>query len=293
MLTERFWQAQALLENYIERADKLTPNTHQQTLKKLYGQEIYLCHYPACENSSVPKAFASISERQTHEDKHSRPFPCNQPTCSYSVIGFTTKKALSWHSSQYHSSSDDNSVNLGSIADFLFNDRETNQGRELERERDNTPASRSAQNRTKPETLLTLRSEVAYRPPEQKGGNQEGELIQCIIIDITGEGEKRRYTIQDPEPEETGIHIIYKAGANSLIPIPKDSIGLPPYPVGKQVLAMYPGTTIFYRAEVMGTKRDGTCRLKFEEEEEVGKETEVERRLVLGVGRLLLDVGRL
>lgn len=32
------------------------------------------------------------------------------------------------------------------------------------------------------------------------------------------------------------------------------------------------------------SQRDGTCRLKFEGEEEVGKETEVERRLVLDVG---------
>lgn len=30
-------------------------------------------------------------------------------------------------------------------------------------------------------------------------------------------------------------------------------------------------------------QRDGICRLKFEGEEEVGKETEVERRLVLDV----------
>ncbi|RPB22679.1 hypothetical protein L211DRAFT_788273 [Terfezia boudieri ATCC MYA-4762] len=126
---------------------------------------------------------------------------------------------------------------------------------------------------------------VAYRLPKQKGGGQEGEFIQCIIIDITGEGGKRRYTIQDPEPDEAGgLGLVYKATANSLIPIPKDSIGLPSYPVGKQVLAMYPETTMFYRAEVMGTKRDGTCRLKFEGEEEVGKETEVERRLVLDVG---------
>jgi len=31
-------------------------------------------------------------------------------------------------------------------------------------------------------------------------------------------------------------------------------------------------------------QRDGTCRLRFEGEEEVGKETEVERRLVLEFG---------
>ena len=151
------------------------------------------------------------------------------------------------------------------------------------------------------ESLLTLKSEVAYRLPKQKGV-YEGEWIQCIIIQISGEGGKRRYTIQDPEPDETNGHAQqYKAPASALIPIPRDSAGLPPYPVGKQVFAIYPETTMFYRAEVMGTKveystscildnraefnqRDGTCRLKFEGEEEVGKETEVERRLVLDVG---------
>jgi len=64
-----------------------------------------------------------------------------------------------------------------------------------------------------------------------------------------------RYEVQDPEPDEAGGHgTTYKASANALIPIPKDSTGLPQYPVGKQVLARYPETTTFYRAEVMGTK---------------------------------------
>jgi SAGA-associated factor 29 len=53
------------------------------------------------------------------------------------------------------------------------------------------------------------------------------------------------------------------------------------YPTGTKVLARYPETTTFYPAEVVGTKRDGTCKLMFEGEEEEGKETEVERRLVL------------
>lgn len=64
-----------------------------------------------------------------------------------------------------------------------------------------------------------------------------------------------RYEVQDPEPDEAGGHgTTYKASAGALIPIPKDSTGLSPYPVGKQVLARYPETTTFYRAEVMGTK---------------------------------------
>ena len=40
------------------------------------------------------------------------------------------------------------------------------------------------------EALLMLRSEVAYRLPKQKGA--EGEWIQCIVVDIMGEGVKRR-----------------------------------------------------------------------------------------------------
>ncbi|KAH0611126.1 uncharacterized protein H6S33_011553 [Morchella sextelata] len=131
---------------------------------------------------------------------------------------------------------------------------------------------------------LYINSEVAYRRPKQKGA--EDMWIQCVVVNIIGgDGAKRRYEVQDPEPDEAGDHgKTYKASANALIPIPRESAGLPVYPVGKQVLARYPETTTFYRAEVMGTKRDGTCRLKFEGEEEVGKETEVERRLVLDFG---------
>ena len=47
------------------------------------------------------------------------------------------------------------------------------------------------------------------------------------------------------------------------------------------MLARYPETTTFYPAVVVGHRRDGTVRLKFDGEEEVNKETEVERRLVL------------
>ncbi|KAF3912583.1 hypothetical protein ABW21_db0206315 [Orbilia brochopaga] len=64
-----------------------------------------------------------------------------------------------------------------------------------------------------------------------------------------------RYEVQDPEPDELGNHgQIYKALAHQLIPIPSDSSGLPTYPNGKQVLARYPETTTFYKAEVIGTK---------------------------------------
>lgn len=91
-----------------------------------------------------------------------------------------------------------------------------------------------------------------------------------------------RYDVQDPEPNENGEQgAVYKTTAASLIPIPQLSAHLSTYPAGKQVLARYPDTTTFYRAEVMGARKD-VYRLKFEGEED-DKEMEVDRRFVLDI----------
>ncbi|KAK9451887.1 SGF29 tudor-like domain-containing protein [Limtongia smithiae] len=131
-----------------------------------------------------------------------------------------------------------------------------------------------------PVEIPAVGSQVAFRPKKQKGA--DAEWIQCEITKIMGDGSKVRYEVQDPEPDENNNPgQMYKAGPKDIILISSNSADLQPYPTGTRVLARYPETTTFYRAEVIGTKRDGTCRLKFEGEEEVGKETEVERRLVL------------
>ena len=136
-------------------------------------------------------------------------------------------------------------------------------------------------------------SQVAYHLPKAK--QSDAEWIQCNVVRITGEPPKQRYEVQDPEPDENvNLSQTYKTYANNLILIPDDSSGLPQLPPGTMVLARYPETTTFYRAEVIATKvpshheyllmkRDGTCKLRFEGEEEIGKETDVERRLVLEV----------
>jgi len=132
-------------------------------------------------------------------------------------------------------------------------------------------------------TLLpAVGSLVAYRL-QPKARNAEYEYIQCIVTRITGEGTKNaRYEIRDVEPDESHQSTpTYRTTASNLIVIPPEGAPLAPFPNGSQVLARYPETTTFYRAEVTGTKRDGTCRLRFEGEEEEEKETEVERRLVL------------
>lgn len=87
------------------------------------------------------------------------------------------------------------------------------------------------------------------------------------------------YEVQDPEPDETGAPgQIYKTSAAALLAIPSPDASLPDYPIGKHVLACYPETTTFYRAEVTGVKKD-ICRLRFEDDQ--NQEMEVGRRYVL------------
>ena len=131
-----------------------------------------------------------------------------------------------------------------------------------------------------PEPII-VGSEVAYKP--RKGG--DGEWFQCEVIKV--HSDKIRYEVRDPEPDELGnTGKVFKCSWKELILIPtlkNASIKSKTlnYPPGTKVLARYPETTTFYPAEVIGNKRDGTCRLRFEGEEEVDKETEVPRRLVL------------
>ncbi|KAH0562479.1 hypothetical protein GP486_002836, partial [Trichoglossum hirsutum] len=136
---------------------------------------------------------------------------------------------------------------------------------------------------------LKVGTEVAFRNNKHKG--LDGEFIQCTVISVVGDGVKKRYEIQDPEPDDNGNPgQIYKASAAYIIPIPPSSVNLaslPDFQKGKQVLARYPETTTFYKAEVMGMKKTATgyfCRLRFEGEEEKDREVEVERRYVLDVG---------
>ena len=71
---------------------------------------------------------------------------------------------------------------------------------------------------------------------------------------------------------------IYKTTAASLIAIPGLDAMLPDFPSGKHVLARYPETTTFYKAEVRGIRKD-LYRLNFEDDQ--NQENEVHRRFVL------------
>lgn len=118
--------------------------------------------------------------------------------------------------------------------------------------------------------------EVAYKLRNR----HSDEWIQCSVEKIIGDGIK--FEIKDLEPDENNNPgQVFKANYKEILLIPPEGSDLINYTYGCKVLARYPDTSTFYPAIVVGHKKDGRVRLKFDGEEEVNKETEVERRLVL------------
>ncbi|KAF2014911.1 hypothetical protein BU24DRAFT_423822, partial [Aaosphaeria arxii CBS 175.79] len=141
---------------------------------------------------------------------------------------------------------------------------------------------------------LSVGTEVLYR--NNKSRSLEGEGILCRVTSVIGEGKQRRYEIIDADPDPPTPAQPYRASVNHLVAIPPISanVTLPDLGVGKQVLALYPGTTTFYKAEVVvawAIKKkikqeeqedaDTLVRLRFEGEDEADREMSVERRYVL------------
>jgi SAGA-associated factor 29 len=153
---------------------------------------------------------------------------------------------------------------------------------------------------------LSPQTEVLYRNNAKNRSSSssmsfEGEGILCRVTSVIGEGKQRRYEIIDADPDPPTPSVPYRASVNHLIPIPPPSSNtiLPDLSKGKNVLALYPGTTTFYKAEVVAVwrqidgkvkKEDGSkegepvdnlVRLRFEGEDEADREMSVERRYVL------------
>lgn len=128
-------------------------------------------------------------------------------------------------------------------------------------------------------------AEVAFKLKNTgENTSNEAEWIQGVVVKVIGEGKSRRYDVQDPEPDEVTKKpgAIYRTSAASMVPIPSLGAPLPEYPKGKAVLARYPDTTTFYRAEVVGMNRENGCViLRFDGEEDAATTWEVDRRFVL------------
>ncbi|KAJ0337677.1 hypothetical protein COL922a_006474 [Colletotrichum nupharicola] len=127
---------------------------------------------------------------------------------------------------------------------------------------------------------------VAFK--RKKDEPQQGEApydwILGEVVGIIGEGKSRRYKCLDVEPEDNVKPKEYKTFASGMIPIPPENQthNLAKLEAGKMVLGLYPQTTAFYAADVVGIEADGkTVNLKFHGENDSSTTHQVERRYVL------------
>ncbi|KAF9220941.1 hypothetical protein BS17DRAFT_712952 [Gyrodon lividus] len=112
---------------------------------------------------------------------------------------------------------------------------------------------------------------VAFHPPAGKtadGGvvdTDENTWILAVITKCINQ-DKNRYEVQDVEPQEDGQPgQCYNTTLRAIIPLPDPNA--PPngaahpnayqeFPAGSTVMALYPDTSCFYRAEVVSSPKD-------------------------------------
>ncbi|CAO3616391.1 unnamed protein product [Mucor fragilis] len=96
--------------------------------------------------------------------------------------------------------------------------------------------------------ILSHGTSVAARQPKQKDKNEE--WILAVVISYNH--DKNRYEVEDVDQDEFGQKQRYMLQPRNVIPIPNvdEAKGLTEINTGQDVLALYPGTTCFYRAKV-------------------------------------------
>jgi SAGA-associated factor 29 len=139
---------------------------------------------------------------------------------------------------------------------------------------------KESNDRSKTKVTFALGAEVAFRPKIQ-GSSEEHDWILGKVTKVIGEGKSRRYDVQDAEPDDPKNPSTYRSSASSMAKITPVGTPLADYEVGKKVLALYPETSTFYRAEVMGTVDNGERVQLLFAEEDIGALKYVERRFVL------------
>jgi SAGA-associated factor 29 len=125
---------------------------------------------------------------------------------------------------------------------------------------------------------------VAFRPKAGAGGGDaQSDWILGEVAQVLGEGKSRRYKVLDVEPDDHSKQKEYRSSASSMIPITAEDQAstLRDWEAGKVVLALYPLTTTFYKAEVHSMSDDGGVNLKFEGENDSTTLQKVERRFVI------------
>ena len=130
--------------------------------------------------------------------------------------------------------------------------------------------------------VFTKGESVAFKP-KASTGDGASDWILGEVAQVVGEGKSRRYKVLDIEPEDQSKQKEYKTSASSMIPITPESQAdtLPDWEPKTTVLALYPNTTTFYRAEVHSMDAEGRVNLKFEGENDSSTLQQVERRFVI------------
>ncbi|KAJ7212119.1 SGF29 tudor-like domain-containing protein [Mycena pura] len=125
------------------------------------------------------------------------------------------------------------------------------------------------------------------KPSGASGNSAEtGENWILAVVTKCLNGDKNRYEVQDPEPQEDGQPgLCYNTTLRAIIPLPDPTAppGAPShlssyqeFHPGSTVMALYPDTSCFYRAEVISTpKQTGRntpsskhiYKLKFEDDD--------------------------
>eukprot|EP00301_Raphidiophrys_heterophryoidea_P025275 c8444_g1_i1.p1 GENE.c8444_g1_i1~~c8444_g1_i1.p1 ORF type:complete len:248 (+),score=54.56 c8444_g1_i1:43-744(+) len=122
--------------------------------------------------------------------------------------------------------------------------------------------------------------------PARRGPIPLGEKVACLHEDNwilctikSYNAKKNEYKVEDADEEANRMFIV---GSHEIL-----ALNTPDLPKGTRVLALYPGTTCFYPAEVVAfTKRGSkpnTYRLQFEDDFEDGREkqTRIEQLFVV------------
>lgn len=125
--------------------------------------------------------------------------------------------------------------------------------------------------------------DVAFKPKPTQPTDQPDWYLGKVKK-VLGEGKTRRYLVKDEDPDiAPSDRKEFRMSALSMIPIPsKSGAELPKLDKGKTVLALYPDSTTFYKAEVTGMDAaTGNVNLRFEGEEQSGTQQVVERRYVV------------
>ncbi|KAI0770327.1 SGF29 tudor-like domain-containing protein [Fomes fomentarius] len=134
---------------------------------------------------------------------------------------------------------------------------------------------------------------VAFHPPTNTSkadaaiGGKDEEWILAVVTKCINQ-DKNRYEVQDPEPQEDGAPgQRYNTTLRAIIPLPDPTAppdsaahlnAYPEFSAGSTVMALYPDTSCFYRAEVISSPKDGgrgvpikqvpMYKLKFEDDDD-------------------------